>query len=589
MKLQNLAAAAAALAMSAAIGSPAHAVCKMGMVGELHVTMQGHRAMAPVKVNGVDAKIIVDTGAFWNFITPGYAAKFNLSIRSEPGVVIRGVGGESDRTLVGTAQDFSIAGANYHGVTFVLADKGLDSDSIGLLGENFLSNADVEYDLANGAIRLFKPDGCAKADLSYWVGPQQPYSIIDLDNFYAGNAHIAGTVLINGERVRAIFDTGAPSSMLSTKAAWRAGVKPTDANVVVADGGSGVSQRSYIKTWLAPFASFKVGDEEIKNVKLIIGNMGLDDDMLVGADFFLSHRVLVSNSQHKMYFTYNGGPVFDQSMSAQPPPRQALAPSGLAPPAETMDADAYSRHAAALVVRRDLDGALADLGQAIQLAPKDPRFLYERAKIYRTKGQAGLAMDDLNRSLIVRPDYIPALLARAAYEGRGEPVHARADLDAADKAAQNHPDDRLIVAEGYVRAGLEPEAIVELGQWIDVHPKDDNLAEALNSRCWLRGLRSEALDKALEDCDVALRLQPEDPDILDSRGLVHLRLGDLDKAISDYNGSLRTRPKGAWSLYGRGLAEQKKGDQARADADFAAAKAVSPTIAAEAEKRGLKP
>ena len=32
--------------------------------------------------------------------------------------------------------------------------------------------------------------------------------------------------------------------------------------------------------------------------------------MLLGADFLRSHRVLVANSQRKLYFTYSGGPVF---------------------------------------------------------------------------------------------------------------------------------------------------------------------------------------------------------------------------------------------------------------------------------------
>jgi hypothetical protein len=32
--------------------------------------------------------------------------------------------------------------------------------------------------------------------------------------------------------------------------------------------------------------------------------------MLLGADFLRAHRVLVSHSQRKMYFTYLGGPVF---------------------------------------------------------------------------------------------------------------------------------------------------------------------------------------------------------------------------------------------------------------------------------------
>jgi hypothetical protein len=41
-----------------------------------------------------------------------------------------------------------------------------------------------------------------------------------------------------------------------------------------------------------------------------------DADMLIGADFFLSHHIFVSNSQHKLYLTYNGGPVFNLAAAA---------------------------------------------------------------------------------------------------------------------------------------------------------------------------------------------------------------------------------------------------------------------------------
>jgi hypothetical protein len=44
--------------------------------------------------------------------------------------------------------------------------------------------------------------------------------------------------------------------------------------------------------------------------------------MLLGVDFLRAHRVLVSHSQHKMYFTYLGGPVFAPS----PRPPQSGAP-----------------------------------------------------------------------------------------------------------------------------------------------------------------------------------------------------------------------------------------------------------------------
>jgi hypothetical protein len=40
--------------------------------------------------------------------------------------------------------------------------------------------------------------------------------------------------------------------------------------------------------------------------------------MLVGCDFFLSHRILVLAKEHTMVFTYNGGPVFQLVKSVVP-------------------------------------------------------------------------------------------------------------------------------------------------------------------------------------------------------------------------------------------------------------------------------
>ena len=56
--------------------------------------------------------------------------------------------------------------------------------------------------------------------------------------------------------------------------------------------------------------------------------------MLIGADFFLSHRVYVANSQRKLYFTYNGGPVFN--LTAGPAMADnSRAPAGPAPSGPT--------------------------------------------------------------------------------------------------------------------------------------------------------------------------------------------------------------------------------------------------------------
>ena len=44
-----------------------------------------------------------------------------------------------------------------------------------------------------------------------------------------------------------------------------------------------------------------------------------EPDMLLGADFFRSHRVYISKSQKKIYASYMGGPVFDTHRSPETP------------------------------------------------------------------------------------------------------------------------------------------------------------------------------------------------------------------------------------------------------------------------------
>ena len=113
-------------------------------------------------------------------------------------------------------------------------------------------------------------------------------------------------------------------------AARRAGETP-DSPGVTAGGMSAGIGRHTVRTWIAPFASFKIGDEEIHNTHLRIGDPELRGaDMLIGADFFLSHHILAASSQRKLYFTYNGGPVFNLTTVPMPAPAPASADTSAA-------------------------------------------------------------------------------------------------------------------------------------------------------------------------------------------------------------------------------------------------------------------
>jgi predicted aspartyl protease len=312
----------------AALAGQARADCSVAEIAELPVTVSNLRALAHVKINGTDAALIVDSGDFFNSLTLAAARKAHTAVGPAPkDMRVGGVGGFSEDLAVAEANDFTFGGALYHHVNFVVLNTELDDGVAGLLGQNILNAADIEYDLPDGVVRLFKPTGCDQAMLAYWAKPES-VSVVDIRPFDLADPDAQDTTAeasINGQKIRVEFDTGSPNSTLSLKAAARAGVRPGDPTSQAAGTVSGIAWHSETRTWIAPFASFQLGGEKVGKVRLLIADLDTDADMLLGADFFLSHRVYVANSQHKLYFSYSGGPVF------QPGPPAVDKPAGAKP------------------------------------------------------------------------------------------------------------------------------------------------------------------------------------------------------------------------------------------------------------------
>ncbi len=230
--------------------------------------------------------------------------------------------------------------------------SGSEIGGAGLIGQNFLEQWDVEYDFSKGVARLFKPEGCRKYRLAYWLTPGQSFSVTDIESLKQARMQTIGEGYVNGHRIRVTFDSGAYTSVLSLRAAARAGIKTDSPGVVEAGYGSGIG-RSLVKTYIATASSFKIGDsEEIKNARLRIQDLDLvDTDMLLGSDFFVSHHIFVANSQRKLYLTYNGGPVFNLTKT----PSATAAQAAEAPKDETTKDEAARDHQAGAAADEQLD------------------------------------------------------------------------------------------------------------------------------------------------------------------------------------------------------------------------------------------
>ncbi len=591
MTVRPLAATALLLALMVPHAASAAAACKIGTLLVLPVTMRGSAPVVPATINGIDTQFIVDSGAFFSVISTVGAAKLNLRTEmAPPGFMLNGVGGAA-RAMVTTAKELTLAGGTSSNVQFVVGGNDHGDGIAGLFGQNILGYADVEYDFGGGALRLIRAVGCDDGDRLYWGRNGQPYSVMSIEKATPTAPHIIGTALLNGKKIKVMFDTGAAISVLSQRAAERAGVKMDAEGVVKAGRMRGIGSK-LLQTWLAPFDSIKIGDEEILNTKLRIADIDLPNaDMLLGADFFLSHRVYVAKDVRKVLFTHNGGPVFNLNVT-----QYAADADDDGVMREPTDAAGFSSRGALFAARRDLPRAIQDLTRAVELQPTEAEYVYQRGRLYLDNQQPRLALSDFDQALKLKSDHVPARMARAGLHlsrfeatGAGVPSDITADLDLAGGALEKNSDYRLELSSLYARAGDFPQAIAEVDLWLDQHRGDSRAADAFASRCRARALMGHELDKALDDCNRAVRDRPGIPFVFDSRGIVHLRLRNFDKAIADYDTVLRVQPRNPWALYGRGLAKLGKGQATAGEADIAQARAANPRVVAEAAKHGLVP
>lgn len=580
----------AAAAVACLCAGVAPATCTLGKIADLPVMMRGTSPTIDVALNGTHKRLIVDSGAFFSTLSSSAASDLGLKLKPASAFLrMQGFGGDFAVEL-GFVKTVELAQAKVDNATFLVGGSVGNAD--GLIGQELLRVGDVEYDLGAGMIRLLKPRDCAQATLAYWAS-DKPVSTVDIGATSAGNPHAIGTVTVNGVKVKALFDTGAGTSFISIKAAARAGVKLSDKGVRPAGEAYGLGSQA-VKTWIAPFDSFKIGGEEIQHARLRVGDFAdLEFDMLIGADFFLSHHVLVSNSQHRLYFTYNGGRVFDLTTSIADAKGDEAPPAG--PSAQTdgpepTTADGFARRGAAREARLDHAGALADMNRAIELAPANASYRQTRAGAYIAAKQLDRALADLDAAVRIEPSDADLLLERAEVQRRRKQfASAAADLTAATALVPAKSRRRLGIAGLLAEVDAFDAAIAQYTAWLVSNPGSSHDPQALNGRCWARALAGRELDKALADCNTAHNVVPGASDILDSRGLVRLRRGEYEKAIADYDVVLAKTPTMTWSLYGRGLAERHLGQAAKGDADVAAAIKLDADVAEHGKRIGLAP
>jgi tetratricopeptide (TPR) repeat protein len=220
--------------------------------------------------------------------------------------------------------------------------------------------------------------------------------------------------------------------------------------------------------------------------------------------------------------------------------------------------------------------ALVDLDRAIGLAPQSTQPYFYRGLVHSRMNMSAAALSDYNAALERGPRNVDALISRAAiYSLDGKFNLAIKDLDAAIAIDKENPYAFFNRGFAYFAQGQYQKAIDNYTSAIALDP---NFGLAYNNRGLTRAIVGKDLLEALGDCDMALKLLPNNLDVRDTRGFIYLKLGDPALALNEYNAALERDPNRATALFGGGLAKLRNGDVRGGENDQAAARTLDPEI-----------
>ena len=327
MRFATVGACCAALCAGLA-AAPAMAECQFVKIGDMTVDTSHGVPLVEIEVGGQKKFLIINTGAPATTLTDAGAASLGIRGVENPNSRIFSSKGEEHYT-VAALKDLTMGGQFHLHNLDVLVGGGepVTNDVVGYLGQDIMGASDIEFDLAHDRISFFSEKGCGTTPLAYWGGA---FSMANIRRPTPEEPHVIITIKLNGKPQTAQISSTSGISQLDFAAAGAAGVTPTTPGVETLPL-QGLNDKS---RWIGKFDSFAIGEEEIKNVRIVFSDLWSQGKgattgshvqqtivdfpaMLLGLDFLRAHRVLFANTQGKMYFSYNGGPVFRTPTAAQ--------------------------------------------------------------------------------------------------------------------------------------------------------------------------------------------------------------------------------------------------------------------------------
>ncbi|MSP01265.1 MAG: hypothetical protein EXR07_09500 [Acetobacteraceae bacterium] len=285
--------------------SPVFGACSVRSLATIPLELIGGVILAPVTVNGVAGRFVLDTGAALTVVTPDAVKHFALELDEWTATTMRGVGGVERRRnanpksidLGGVAlrrqslaRDSTLRVATLPGN--VVAGQQID----GLLGRDFLSAFDLMLNLPGRVLTLYEVRDCTGRFLP-WT---EPYLAVPVEN--PAESALVVPVELDGVPLRALLDSGASSTLIAASGMARLGLGMDRLAGDPAHVVSGMGPHT-VTTWRHRFRALRVGNETFVTPVFLVAPIQLNPiaDMLLGADWLTKRKVWISYATRQLF------------------------------------------------------------------------------------------------------------------------------------------------------------------------------------------------------------------------------------------------------------------------------------------------
>ncbi len=231
----------------------------------------------------------------------------------------------------------------------------------------------------------------------------------------------------------------------------------------------------------------------------------------------------------------------------------------------------------------NLAGAIADLDEAIALAP-DPETYSFRAYLKQSLGRSDAALADFRAAFELEPNGGNARALAYQLARMGGTDEALALLDDHDDYGEDHESFVSVRADVLAYDGRADDGLALIDELIAERPGKSYL---LNSACWYSARFNVGRDTMVDTCNEAVQ-QGGNPAVLDSRALAWLTMGEPEKARADAEAALAASPDSYLTRYLLGFAQRRLGERTGEETISYIAE-TWPGVAQDYARYGLKP